>query len=55
MSNYNDHHRARELSPLFPGDRAWITDQQTEGTVVRSSTPRSYQVVTDSGTLRRNR
>ena len=53
-SNYNDHYRARELCPLFPGDRVWITDQQTEGTVVRSSTPRSYQVVTDSGTLRRN-
>ena len=33
----------------------WITDQQTEGTIVQTSTPRSYQVATDTGTLRRNR
>ena len=32
----------------------WITDQQTEGTVVESSTPRSYQVETPTGTIRRN-
>ena len=38
-SNYNNHHRTRELSPLFPEDRVWITNQQTEGTVVQSSTP----------------
>jgi len=52
--NYNDRHRARELSPLLPGDHVWITDLQTEGTIVQSSTPRSYQVATDTGTLRRN-
>jgi len=38
-SNYNNHYRARELSPLFPGDHVWITDQQVESTVVRLSTP----------------
>jgi len=53
--NYNDRHRARELSPLLPGDHVWITDQKTEGKIVQSSTPRSYQVATDTGTLRHNR
>ena len=54
-SNYNEHRRARELSPLLPGDHVWIADQQTEGTIAQTSTPRSYQVATDTGTLRRNR
>ena len=53
-SNYNDRHRARELSPLLPGDHVWITDQQTEGTIVQSSTPRSYHVDTDTGRNRRH-
>jgi len=53
-SNYNNHYRARELSPLFPGDHVWITDQQVEGTVVRFFTPLSFQVATDSGTVRQN-
>jgi len=54
-ANFDSRHRTRELSPLSPGDRVWITDQQTEGTVVQSSTPRSYQVETASGTICRNR
>jgi len=53
-SNYNERRRARELSPLLPGDHVWITDQQTKGAIDQASTPRSYQVATDTGTLRRN-
>ena len=53
-ANFDSRHRTRELSPLFPGDRVWITDQQTEGTVVQLSTPRSYQVETASVTICRN-
>ena len=33
----------------------WVTDQQTPGTVIQLSSPRSYQIQTSSGTLRRNR
>ena len=50
-SNYDAHHRTRELSSLAPGDHVWITDQQTDGTVIQMLTPRSYQVETDTGTL----
>ena len=53
--NFNVRHRAKELTPLNTGDTVWITDQQTEGTVVQSSGQRSYQVETPSGMIRRNR
>ena len=53
--NFNVHHRAKELTPLNTGDTVWITDQQTEGTVVQSSGQRSYQVETPSGMIHRNR
>ena len=53
--NFNVCHRAKELTPLNTGDTVWITDQQTEGTVVQSSGQRSYQVETPSGMIRRNR
>ena len=27
--NFNSHHQSRELTPLFPGETVWVTDQQT--------------------------
>ena len=54
-AKFDVRHRTKELTPLCTGDTVWITDQQTEGTVVQSSGPRSYQVETPSGTIRRNR
>ena len=53
--NFDSHHRTKELCPLSSEDMVWVTDQQTEGTVVQSSMPRSYQVETASGTNHRNR
>ena len=53
--NFDSRHRSRELSPLSPGESVWVTDQQTPGTVIQLSSPRSYQIQTSSGTLRRKR
>ena len=53
--NFDSHHRSRELTPLSPGASVWVTDQQTPGTVVELSSPRSYLIQTSSGMLRRNR
>ena len=53
--NFNSRHQSRELTPLFPGETVWVTDQQTLAAVVELSSPRSYQVQTSSGMLRRNR
>ncbi|KAL1265365.1 hypothetical protein QQF64_003392 [Cirrhinus molitorella] len=55
-ASYNIRHRARQLSHLSSGQRVWITDTKTEGTVVAShSAPRSYLVESPQGTIRRNR
>ena len=32
--NFNTRHRSRELTPLFPGETVWVTDQQTPTSVV---------------------
>ena len=53
--NFDSRHKSRELTPLSPGDSVWVTDQQTPGTVVQLSSPRSYQIQTSSGMLCRNR
>lgn len=46
---------ARKLPILEPGQRVWICSAKTTGTVQSpSSTPRSYNVETEFGTLRRN-
>ncbi|RXN11392.1 Transposon Ty3-G Gag-Pol poly [Labeo rohita] len=55
-ANFNTRHRARQLSHLTSGQRVWITDTKTEGTVLAShSAPRSYLVESPQGTIRRNR
>ena len=48
--------RAKELPILEPGQRVWIRTAKTTGTVQEpASSPRSYNVETELGTLRRNR
>lgn len=55
-ASYNTRHCTRQLSHLTSGQRVWITDTKTEGTVVAShSAPRSYLVESPQGTIRRNR
>ncbi len=55
-ASYNTRHRARQLSHLSSGQRVWITDSMTEGTVVAShSALCSYLVESPQGTIRRNR
>ena len=49
-------HFAKTLSDLSPGERFWLPNQRTEGTVLDNvGTPRSYAVETPNGELRRNR
>ena len=40
--SFNQHHEARTLDPLMPGDFVWIPHSQTEGTVLTEVAPRSY-------------
>lgn len=54
--NFDTRHAARPLKPLQSGQRAWIIDQRTSGTVqYQAGSPHSYHVKTDRGTARRNR
>ena len=56
-ADYDRRHRAKDLSPLSPGDRVYIPDMRVHGHVVQErGEPRSYDVATDNGgNLRRNR
>ena len=52
----NLRHKTKVLPVLVPGQRVWIRTAQTTATVQGpASTPRSYNVNTDQGSLRRNR
>ena len=53
--NFDKRHKARQLNPLAPGDSVWIPSIHVEGTVKKEVAPRSYQVSTSHGSLRRNR
>ena len=53
--NYDDRHRVQDTEPLSIGDPVWLPDQEAEGQVVATSTPRSYIVETPRGQYRRNR
>jgi len=52
---FDRRHRANSLDPLEPGDTVWIPDRGASGVVVDQAAPRSYNVETSSGELRRNR
>ena len=54
--NYNRRHRVKALSALTAGERVWVTDIKTSGTVLQNhSTPRSYLVDLPQGVVGRNR
>ena len=53
--NFDVWHQAQSLEPLVSGDKVWVMDHYCDGTVVEQTAPRSYQVSTPSGPLRRNR
>ena len=55
--DYDNRHRARELSPLVPGDNVLIKDTKQEGVVVQpaENAPRSHVIATPTGKVRRNR
>ena len=56
QQQFNSRHRAKDLTPLQPGDNVWVRDQDRYGTVVeRAPQPRSYLVQTPKGVIRRNR
>ena len=54
--NYNHRHRVVEGDVLSPGDRVWVPDLKTEGTVVKHhDSPRSVVIQTPQSVVRRNR
>ena len=53
--HFDRHHGVRDLTPLIPGDLVWMPDRETEAVVEEEVAPRSYNVSTPGGTLRRNR
>ena len=56
QQQFNSRHRAKDLTPLQPGDNVWVRDQDRYGTVVeRAPQPRSYLVQTPKGVIRLNR
>ena len=55
QSNYDQHHRAKEFSPLMAGQTVWMPDRNEEAKVVQEAGTRSYEVETSEGTYRRNR
>ncbi|XP_018369319.1 PREDICTED: uncharacterized protein LOC108765221, partial [Trachymyrmex cornetzi] len=53
---YDQRHRTHKLKELEAGQKVWITDRKTYGRVLRRrEEPRSYEVETPTGTIRRNR
>ena len=53
---YDKSHRAKQLPPLEDGAAVFLQDRREHGRVLsKASSPRSYYVVTPSGTFRRNR
>lgn len=53
--NHDNHHGARELPPLQPGDHVWIPQRLQEGEVQGEVAPQSYEVEIEGENLRRNR
>ena len=53
--NYDNRHKTSEQCILEPGDEVWISDQKIYGEVENEQGPRSCQVQTSTGVVRRNR
>ena len=52
-ANFNTHHGARELPTLLPGDTVYVRDRDSAGIVLQETAPRSYDVQTPHGMVRR--
>ena len=52
--NFDKCHKVVTLPSLRKGDEVWIPKFETSGTVMEETHPRSYQVQTPRGALRRN-
>ena len=55
MENYNRQHRVHQLPGLSQGSHVYIRNTKKSGTILRSTTPRSYTVKIESGVVRQNR
>ena len=53
--NCDNRHKTSEQCILEPGDEVWISDQGVSGEVENEQGPRSHQVRTSTGVVRRNR
>ena len=53
--HHDQYFKAKELPELKPDDLVFIRDSRKDGMVVKKVAPRSYQVQTDTGIVRRNR
>ena len=53
--NFDIRHGVRDLPELEEGELVWIPDRQSEAVVQEEVAPRSYNVSTPDGTVRRNR
>ena len=53
--HHDQYFKAKELPELKPDDLVFIRDSRKDGMVVKNVAPRSYQVQTDTGIVRRNR
>ena len=54
-TNFDKRHGVVTLPSLQSGDKVWIPEFETSGTVIEETHPRSYRVQTEKGVLRRNR
>ena len=52
QDNFNNYYRARQLKPLQAGERVYIPDNSSEGTVTEESFTCSYVVQTPGGNYR---
>ena len=53
-NNFDQHHRAKILEPLLPGETVWLPDCSSSGKVVKQTASRSFVVQTSEGVCRRN-
>ena len=52
---FDEKHRSILLPQLCKGDNVWVRDQERDGIVEKTSSPRSYLVETEKGIIRQNR
>jgi len=55
VTNFNNRHRTLQLPSLPKESMVYVRDMHKEGSVISKPAPRSYEVETSTGTVRRNR